>query len=259
VHLKLLKEVFDTLGASAMKLEMHGLMDTLRTPGIKFGVRRAYMDTFVLLQARLARSTTLSAEIFSMLTAVYRQLNTEFGFSLQIQTAPEMQRHTDDLRLVEQNHLQYIGLGNALRLTQPEFAEKLVRALSTRLRAVFEAAMADVEQWSKAAAAQLDSQLRERRKNFTRRIEAMERIEDAAGGLEERLTDLEAQMTRLGELSAELERRIQQALSVDTALTDVDVGPDTLPLPLEFVESAPPLGLSMVLNDLDKDPVLIAP
>jgi chromosome segregation ATPase len=131
--------------------------------------------------------------------------------------------------------------------------------LSTRLRAVFEAAMADVEQWSKAAAAQLDSQLRERRKNFTRRIEAMERIEDAAGGLEERLTDLEAQMTRLGELSAELERRIQQALSVDTALTDVDVGPDTLPLPLEFVESAPPLGLSMVLNDLDKDPVLIAP
>jgi Dynamin family len=259
VHLKLLKEVFDTLGASAMKLEMHGLMETLRTPGIKFGVRRAYMDTFALLQARLARSTTLSAEIFSMLTAVYRQLNTEFGFSLQIQTAPEMQRHTDDLRLVEQNHLQYIGLGNALRLTQPEFAEKLVRALSTRLRAVFEAAMADVEQWSKAAAAQLDSQLRERRKNFTRRIEAMERIEEAAGGLEERLTDLETQMARLGELSTELERRIQQALSMDTALTDLDLGPDTLPAPIEFAESAPPFGPSMVLNDLDKAPVLIAP
>jgi hypothetical protein len=38
----------------------------------------------------------------------------------------------------------------------------------------------DVELWSKTAAAQLDAQLRERRRNFGRRIEAIDRIQQAA-------------------------------------------------------------------------------
>ena len=71
-------------------------------------------------------------------------------------------------------------MGNTFRLAQPEFADRLVRALATRLRVVYESALGEVELWNKSAAAQLDAQLRERRRNFGRRIEAIERIQQAA-------------------------------------------------------------------------------
>jgi len=61
-----------------------------------------------------------------------------------------------------------------------------------------------VELWSKSAAAQLDAQLRERRRNFTRRIEAIDRIQQAAGGLEDRISEIETQEAMLDQLDMKL-------------------------------------------------------
>ncbi len=108
------------------------------------------------------------------------------------------------LDLVEQSHLQYLGLGNAFRLAQAEFADRLVRALATRLRAIHETALGDVELWSKAAAAQLDAQLRERRRNFTRRIDAIDRIHQATGGLSDRIGEIGVQEAALNQLDTKL-------------------------------------------------------
>jgi hypothetical protein len=105
---------------------------------------------------------------------------------------------------VERSHNQYMGLGNTFRLAQPEFADRLVRALATRLRVVYESALGEVELWNKSAAAQLDAQLRERRRNFTRRLEAIERIQQAATGLDDRIVEIELQETALDELDAKL-------------------------------------------------------
>ena len=91
-----------------------------------------------------------------------------------------------------------------LRLAQPEFAERLVRALATRLRVIYESALGEVELWNKSAAAQLDAQLRERRRNFSRRIEAIERIQDAASGLDERIAEIESQESVVHEMDAKL-------------------------------------------------------
>ena len=115
-----------------------------------------------------------------------------------------MERFERDLDLVERSHNQYLGFGNALRLAQPEFADRLVRALATRLRVVYESALGEVELWNKSAAAQLDAQLRERRRNFGRRIEAIERIQEAATGLDDRIGEIETQETALDELDAKL-------------------------------------------------------
>ena len=70
--------------------------------------------------------------------------------------------------------------------------------------------MTEVERWSKGAGAQLDAQLKERRRTFTKRIEAVERIQGAAGNLDERLAELAAQEANL----AELHRRLGELTSV---------------------------------------------
>jgi hypothetical protein len=106
---------------------------------------------------------------------------------------------------VERGHVQYLGVTNAFRLAQADFSDRLVRALATRLRTIHEAALGDVELWSKTAAAQLDAQLRERRRNFGRRIEAIDRIQQATGGLNDRIAEIEGQESTLNELESKLD------------------------------------------------------
>ena len=108
------------------------------------------------------------------------------------------------LDLIERSHLQYLSIGNAFRLAQPEFAQQVTRALSTRLRGVYETALGDVETWSKSAASQLDSQLRERRKNFARRLEAIDRIAQASDGLSERIAEISARGAELDQAEVKL-------------------------------------------------------
>ena len=151
------------------------------------------------MQAQLA-----ATEIHAMLGGTFRQLNAEFGFSLQVPAIPQLNQFSSDLKLVEHSHLQYLGVGNTLKLVQPDFAQRLARALSTRLRAVLESAANEMDLWSKSATAQLDSQLRERKRSFTRRIEAVDRIQQAASGLIERIGEIEESESMLLQLEKRL-------------------------------------------------------
>jgi hypothetical protein len=204
VHLKLLRDVFHLLGTATLKTEMTELTDALRAKGLKLGVRKAYSHTFERLREGLRKAEKVSGEIQTMLTGTFRQLNAEYGFSLQAPREPDLARYERDLDLVERSHNQYLGVSNALRLAQPEFADRLVRALATRLRVIYESALGEVELWNKSAAAQLDAQLRERRRNFGRRLEAIERIQQAASGLDDRIREIEAQEEALDMLDAKL-------------------------------------------------------
>ena len=199
VHLKLLRDVFQQLGAKALKVELAELAQTLQ-------------------RGTLDKAQASGTEIEAMLGGTFRQLNAEFGFSLQVPSPPQLEHFTHDLNQIEQSHLQYLGMGNALKLAQPEFAERLVRALAMRLRTVYESAANDLELWSKSATAQLDAQLRERRRSFARRIEAVDRIQQAASGLVERIGEIEASESEL----VQLEQRLQELTSQLVALPGID-------------------------------------
>ena len=181
-------------------------------------MKKVYLQTFDQLRGTLDKAQASGIEIQAMLGGTFRQLNAEFGFSLQVPSPPQLEHFTHDLNQIEQSHLQYLGMGNALKLAQPEFAERLVRALAMRLRTVYESAANDLELWSKSATAQLDAQLRERRRSFARRIEAVDRIQQAASGLVERIGEIEASESEL----VQLEQRLQELTSQLVALPGID-------------------------------------
>lgn len=201
---KLLREVYAVLGSTALKADMGRLSAALKRRGIKFNVRKVYGETFDALRNNLREVQATTAEIQSMLHATFRQLNAEHGFTLQAPPEPDLTGFEQQLTQIERSHTHYLGVGNLLKLAQPDFCDKLVRALASRLRVVNEAAMTEVERWSKGAGAQLDAQLKERRRTFTKRIEAVERIQGAAGSLDERLAELAAQESNLVELHRRL-------------------------------------------------------
>jgi len=235
VHLKLLREVFNLLGTPTLKTELAGLTHTLKQPGIKFGVKKAYGQTFSRLRDALRKAESTSGEIHTMLMASFKQLNAEFGFSLQAPRAPDLVRYESDLDQIERSHLQYLGVTNIIKLSQPDFSERLVRALSTRLRVVYESALGEVELWNKSAAAQLDAQLRERRRSFGRRIEAIERIQSAASGLQERIGEIDVQEVALNALDSKLIELTSHLAGTPVTVSDPDASdvPDTVPGALE--------------------------
>jgi len=205
VQSKLLREVYAVLGSTALKADMGRLAAALKRPGIKLSLGKVYGETFDTLRGNLSEVQATTAEIQAMLNATFRQLNAEHGFSLLAPAEPDLSGFIRQLSQIEQSHLKYLGVGNVLKLAQADFCDKLVRALASRLRVVNEAAMTEVERWSKGAGAQLDAQLKERRRNYGKRIEAMERIQGAAGNLEERLAEIATQEASLKQLGARLD------------------------------------------------------
>lgn len=227
VHMKLLHEMYAAVGQTQVRQEVAQLIERLKQPGLKLGVRRTYAQTFEGLRALLVKAAALSAEIGRMLQGSFAQLNAELGFSLQAPQAPDLSAQLTELAEVEESHVQFLGVGQTFKLTNPAFCERLGRALLGRLRIVFESAATDLELWNKSAASQLDGQLRDRRSNFSRRVEAVTRIQEAAGGLDERLAELAAQRDTGESVLNELARRVQAMLE---PLPDEQEAQDTHPM-----------------------------
>lgn len=218
VHTRLLQDVFVQLDSRALKAQLSELAQTLQQKGFKLGVKKIYAQTFTRLKITLDEVQASGAEIQSMLSATFRQLNAEFGFSLQVAPTPQFEQLTQDLRQIEQSHLQYLGVGNVLKLAQPEFSQRLVRALVVRLRTVYESAANELELWSQSATSQLEAQLRERRRSFVRRIEAVDRIQQAASGLADRISEIEAGEVELSQLERKLADLTSELVSLPEAL-----------------------------------------
>jgi hypothetical protein len=80
VHLKLLREVFDSLSGTALKAEMAQLNAALHQKGLKLGVKKAYSETFERLRAVFRRVQGLCTEIQSMLAATFASSMANTGF-----------------------------------------------------------------------------------------------------------------------------------------------------------------------------------
>ena len=204
VHLKLLRHAQDPLGARALQSHLGGLSSALQQKGLKLGIRKQYLTLFESLRAALVQAEAAVQDIQAMLGGTFKQLNAEFGFSLQVPPAPLLGGFQQELDQIESSHLRYLGVSSALRLAQSEFSARLARTLALRLRTVLDTAAHAVDVWSKTATSQLDAQLRERQQSFVRRRAAVERIQEAAGGLVARLQEMEESHQALLEVEQRL-------------------------------------------------------
>jgi hypothetical protein len=241
VHSRMLKDTLVGLSSDRLREEVGQMQAAMNASLLNLGAKKAFLALCQRLQGLLATASKQSREIRDMLGASFTKLNAEFGFSLALNPGPDMDRFAAELTLIEKSYVQYLGLTQALRLSQPKFMEQFRRMLMSKLRVVFENASAELELWNKSASAQVDAQLRERRRGFRRRREALERIQAAASELESRLTELDAQdqrlqgfMARCGELTDAMRQQARTGTRGESATMIA------LDLPLSD-EPAPPL------------------
>ena len=212
VNLRLLQELFQLLGSKTLKQELLELNESLERNGLKLGMRRIYGQTFERLHAITRQALKQAEEIRSMLTATYKELNAEYGFSLQAPAALNLSEFSNDLRAIEANYQQYLGISQVVRLSSAKYSQRLIKALAMRLRTSFESAANEVDLWNKSATAQLDAQLKERKRSFSRRLEAIDRIQNATTGLVDRIAEIEHSEAQLTTIQTQLGRKIVNLL-----------------------------------------------
>ena len=197
VHNRMLKDALLGLAADRLREEVSHMQTEMNASLLKLGAKKAFITFCGRLRALLEKAHAHNREISDMLGASFAKLNSEFGFSLALTKVPDLDRVLGELALIEGSYVRYLGLTQALRLTQPSFMEQFRRMLVSKLRVVFENASADLELWNKSTSTQVDLQLRDRRRNFRHRRETLERVQTAATDLELRIAEIEAQDARL--------------------------------------------------------------
>ena len=243
VHGRMLREALSDLSSDALRDEVAAMQDAVTASLMNLGAKRAFAALCTRLRGLVGRAQQRGAEIHQMLTASFTLLNTDYGFSLQLTPPPAFDRFVREIDSLERNYVQYLGLSRALRLAQPRFMEQFRRMLVSKLRVVFENASGELELWNKAASAQVDSQLRERRRAFRRRREALERIQGAAGELEQRITEFASQDARMQQFQARVGEMLQE-------LREQHCTADFLELDLDL-----PLPPPAASNDAEVEPV----
>jgi hypothetical protein len=236
VHLRQLQKALGALSSDVLRDEVAAMRAAMAATPLHIGARKAFLALCARLRAALAGARSQADEIQQMLAASYHQLNAEFGFAFTLASAPLLDRFVEELELIERSYGRYLGPLQAWRLSSPNFMESFQRMLLSKLRVVFENAAGEVELWSKAASAQIEQQLRERRRAFAHRHEALKRVQTASGELERRIAEVEQQDKRLGGQQWRLDSMVEQALasahaSPDAATAD-DARDDDRALPL---------------------------
>ena len=204
VQARILKSVLALLSAESLRSELLAMQSAMSSRPFNLGGRAAFDTLMKREKATLEKARSQAEELRQMLVGSFRQLNTEFGFAFALNPMPELKPFADELDQIEHNYSRFLGLGQALRMAAPGFAEQFRRMLLSKLRVVLENAAGEVELWSKAAQAQVDVQLRERRRGFTRRRESLQRVQTAAGDLEQRISEVQAQDEHLAEMLSRL-------------------------------------------------------
>lgn len=239
VHSRMLKDTLVGLSSDRLREEVSAMQTAMSASLLNLGAKKAFIALCARLRGLLEAAQGRSTEMRDMLGASFTKLNAEFGFGLALTKTPDLERFTNELNLIERSYVQYLGLTQALRLSQPKFMEQFRRMLVSKLRVVFENATGELEMWNKSTSAQIDSQLRERRRNFRRRRESLERVQNAASDLELRIAELEEQDGRLqnflGRARQLLEGLREQACAGPQTVTDLM----TLTVPLNDEAAAP--------------------
>lgn len=212
VQMRLMQQTLDQLSAARVREGVDALQATLSGRMLQLGARKAFVQMCGKLRLALENAQTGADETHKLLGSYFNRLNTEYGFTLQAPAALSLAVHREDLDLIERNYEQYLGFTHTLRLTQARFQDQFRRMLATRLRTVFEKAALDVEQWNQDATALVDVQLRDRRRDFRRRQDSLERVQGASAELEARIEELQGQCD-------EHERTEQRLVQLSQALT----------------------------------------
>ncbi len=204
------QRVMDGLSAERVRAAVQRMRSDSQASLLKLGAGRAFSVLGERLRGHIAEAQGLVDELDGMLRTGQTQLNAEFGLNLAAAPRPSLEAFEHELLRIEAGYRRHVTVTQVWRLAQPGFLEQFSRMLHSRLAVVFDNAAQEIEYWTKAAATQMDEQLRDRRRALRQRREAQARVHAAESGLDNGIADLDAQLDQLQRLTARLDADVDK-------------------------------------------------
>ncbi len=200
----------------------------------KLGAGRAFTLLGGRLRELIDAAERDAAELGRLYADAQRQLNTEFGLMVNVPAPPVLDSFRRELSGLQEGYGRYFGVTQVWRRSQRGFLAQLLRMLQSRLRVVFDNAAVEIETWGKTVMAQVDDQLRERRRVLAQRRSALQRVRAAESDLQRSIDELQAQEERWRNQSERLQAQVDSARQLAAS------SPAMLP---EAAEAVPRLSL----------------
>jgi hypothetical protein len=209
VNNRMLDTLRERFAATAVLHDLEQLQARMSRALLKVGVKTELARIAADLRARLVDAETQIEEIRQMLAAAFQRANSQFGFTVSAPRVLRLNALIQEFDRMAAAYTDHLSGVNWLKLQNNAYALRTLRAMAARVRDLFERALRDIENWDRSAIAQLDSQVRERKKQLNRRLSTLQRVEDTKDSLHERIEDLRAQVAQITAL--------QQGLAAQTA------------------------------------------
>ncbi|MBN8743780.1 MAG: dynamin family protein [Thiomonas arsenitoxydans] len=213
VNNRMLEQLRERFAAKSVLHDLEQLESRMGGALLKVGVKGELARIGADLRKRLVDAETQIEEIRQMLAAAFTRANSEFGFTV---TAPRVLRLSglmQEFDRVVNAYTEHLSGVNWLKLQNNAYTLRTLRTLSSRVRDLFERALRDIENWDRSAIAQLDSQVRERKKQLNRRLATLQRIEDTKDSLHDRIDELQKQIAQIDVLQRGLNDQIRRLIA----------------------------------------------
>ncbi|MGS0744016.1 GTPase, partial [Glaciimonas sp. GG7] len=189
--------VFETLGMGVLKEEIRMTRVAMEDSIFTAGLRSAVKTFFDQAQTNLADSGKKTDEIAAMMSIMYRKFSTEHGLALSTPMPFSLDKYRQEISLIEAAYRRQFGAVTLLKTSQVVLMQRFFEAIASRVRMSFLQANRDVDAWLKVVMAPLEEQIRTHKLQLKQRLEAIERVYEAVGSLEEKIQSIETLYAQL--------------------------------------------------------------
>ncbi len=211
VNSRMLDQLRERFGEASLLHDLNRLIARVGQATIKVGVKAELDAIFKDLRQRLVDAETQVEEIRQMLASAFDRVNADFGFTVAPPRVLRLHAHIEAFDRMAHTYGEHLSGSNWFRLQSSAYATRTLRSLSARVRELFERALGDVENWDRSAVAQLDTQVRDRKRQLNRRLGTLQRIEQTKDSLQDRLTEMTARCENAEQLRSAVTARFAAA------------------------------------------------
>lgn len=209
VNSRMLDDLRDRFGEQSLLQATNQLIARLSTAMLKIGVKGELEHIFADLRKRLLDAETQIEDIRQMLASAFERVNADFGFSVAAPRVLRLHALVQEFDRIARTYTEHMSGTNWFRLQTNTYATRTLRSLNTRLRDLFNRALSDIENWDRGAVAQLDTQVRERKRQINRRLTSLQRVEQTKDGLQDRIAELQRSCEQIDNLRRAVTERFR--------------------------------------------------
>jgi hypothetical protein len=182
--------LFEHLGADAFDRRVADSLKAVGGANFSAGMIDGMRSFFVANREQFVIADRIVAEITDMMAAMYQRFSEDFKLKLSMPRAFSMGRYLKELDRVEDSFNRRFGTLSLITQYERTLTRRFFDVVAARIRLAFEIANRDSEGWLKAVMNPLEAQIRERQQGLKKRVESIQRINEAAGTLAERIEEL---------------------------------------------------------------------